>query len=101
MSLPQLPRRAMPWSPNVYEANSILRELYQRPIALLSSGNYNLHRVKLHQETLLHDAIPLLLKIEEAASDEGIPLHWVHEVADHFAHLLAELESAKATAGDR
>lgn len=45
--------------------------------------------------------IPLLLEVEEAADDEGIPSEWIQDVADHFAHLLVKLEDAKATAKNR
>lgn len=101
MSLPPLPQRNTPWSSNVHQANSLLCELYRRPTALLSSGNYNLHRVELNIESVLENAIPLLLEVEEAAEDEGIPLRWIEDVADHFARLLVELESAKGTTSER
>lgn len=97
MSLPHLPSRDSPWSSNVYEANYLLRELYQRPIDILSSGNYNLHRIKQHVQNILDNAIPLLLEVEGAAADEGIPMEWIHSVAECFGNVLVELENAKAT----
>ncbi|KAF9064223.1 hypothetical protein BDP27DRAFT_1367362 [Rhodocollybia butyracea] len=33
--------------------------------------------------------------MEDAARDEEIPLQWIHDVSDHFARLLVELEDAK------
>lgn len=101
MSLPSLPRQATPWSSNVYEANSLLRELYRRPVALLASGSYNRHQVKQHQNLILEEAIPLLLEIEEAAHDKEILLQWIYDVSDHFARILVELDQAKAATGDR
>jgi hypothetical protein len=96
-----LPQQAVPWSSNIYTANSLLCEHYRRSAALLASDSYNLHQVKLHQESILKEAIPLLLEIEDAASDEELPLDWVHEVSDHFASLLVELEDIKETIQDR
>lgn len=98
MSLPPLPQRPTPWSSNVYQANQLLRELYRRPLELVTSGNYNVHRILQHQHSLLEDAIPLLLEVEEAAPNEGLPMSWVNSCADCFAKLLVELENANASA---
>lgn len=98
MSLPPLPQRSTPWSPNVYEANQLLRELYRRSLELVTSGNYNAHRIKQHKRSVLEDAIPLLLEIEEAAPNEGLPMEWVNSCADCFAKLVVELENADVSA---
>lgn len=100
MSLPPLPLRVTPWSSHVYTANHLLQDLYRRPIEILSQGNYNLHQIQQHQESILENAIPLLLEMENAAADEGIPFQWLSDCADHFARLLVELENAlQATTG--
>lgn len=98
MSLPPLPQRSTPWSSNIYEANQLLRELYCRPLELVTSGNYNTHRIDQHRHLILEDAIPLLIEVEEAASHEGLPLEWVNDCADCFAKLLVELENASVSA---
>ncbi len=98
MSLPSLPHRELPWSSNVYAANHLLRELYRTPTDLLASGNYNLHRIQIHRQSVLENAIPLLLEMKDAAADEGLPDDWLHDCADHFARLLIELGNGEATA---
>lgn len=101
MSLPDLPRRTTPWSSNVYEANILLRELYRKPLELVQSGNYNLHRIEHHRTLVLEEAIPLLLEIEEAAEDEGLSMSWVESCAECFARLLVELDNAEVSASGR
>lgn len=94
MSLPPLPLRETPWSSNVYDADHLLQDFYRRPIEVLANGNYNLHRIQHYRQSVLEDAIPLLLEMEDAAADEGIPLSWLSDIAEHFARLVVELEFA-------
>lgn len=98
MSLPPLPPRETPWSSHVYNADHLLQDFYRRPIEVLASGNYNLHRIQHYQQSVLEDAIPLLLEMEDAAADEGLPVSWLSDIAEHFARLVVELELAVQSA---
>ena len=98
MSLPPLPSCETPWSAHVYNADHLLREFYRRPIEALAQGNYNLHRIEQHRDTVLNDAIPLLLEMEDAAADEGLSYEWLSECAEHFGRVVVELENAVKSA---
>ncbi|KAE9382610.1 hypothetical protein BT96DRAFT_778281, partial [Gymnopus androsaceus JB14] len=43
-------------------------------------------------------AIPLLLEMEDAAPDKGLPVQWLLDCADHFARLIVELENTVQSA---
>lgn len=98
MFLPPLPQRQTPWSSHVYNADHLLREFYRKPMEILVQGNYNHHRIEHYQNSILEEAIPLLLEMEDAAADEGLPLDWLSRIAEHFAKLLVELEDAARSA---
>jgi len=98
MSLPPLPLRDLPWSSHIYNAEHLLKGFYRRSIEVLAQGNYNLHRIQQHRDSILENAIPLLLEMEDAAPDEGLPLRWLSDCADHFARLITELENAVQSA---
>ncbi|KAG6835622.1 hypothetical protein H0H93_016422 [Arthromyces matolae] len=99
-SLPPLPNRADGniWAPQVQQAVQNLSNAFRVACDLLSQGNYDVHRVQLHLESLRNNAIPLLYKIAEAAPSEGIPLTWVLKCSDKFHNLLEQLHSAELDA---
>ncbi|KAF7426532.1 hypothetical protein PC9H_008901 [Pleurotus ostreatus] len=56
------------------------------------------NRLRYHAETLITEAVPLLLVIEENSEQEGIPSSWLHALTTAVGVLIAELEQAYKTA---
>jgi hypothetical protein len=97
-TLPPLPLRSQPWSPNVYHAFQILSDIYRTAKAALDQENYDLYRIRFHGDSVANDAVPLLFTLEESAEEEGLPVSWVHDASHHYENLIVELAEAEKTA---
>jgi len=97
-TLPPLPLRSQPWSPNVYHAFQILSDIYRTAKAALDQENYDLYRIRFHGDSVANDAVPLLFTLEESAEEEGLPVSWVHDASHHYENLIIELAEAEKTA---
>ncbi len=87
-------------SPAVTRAVDTLRQMYFTATSMLASGNFELQRVRYHQELLIKTGLPLLATLEEVAGAESIPTEWLHDAAGKFSALLLELlEAEKAVEG--
>jgi hypothetical protein len=97
-TLPPLPLRSQPWSPNVYHAFQILSDIYRTAKAALDQENYDLYRIRFHGDSVANNAVPLLFTLEESAEEEGLPVSWVHDASHHYENLIVELAEAEKTA---
>ena len=91
MSLPPLPVTDTPWSSNVYNVANVLQDLYRTANAVLSHASPDIHRLQFHQDSLINDALPLLLALEENADVEGLPRSWLEDCVGHISDLLIRL----------
>lgn len=98
MSLPALPPKDQPWSPQVQASVQVIRDMYRVASEMLSQGNYDVSRILYHAETVASGAVPLLFDLEAAAESEGIPDSWIHECAEAFHALLQQLCKAENVA---
>ena len=99
--LPALPAREIPYSANIYGCLNLLEHTFSQASGLLSHGSFELHRVLFHKNTILRDALPLLLDLETCAEDEGLPLAWLEDVSQRFGALLTQITEAEQTADGR
>jgi hypothetical protein len=87
-----------PWSPNIYHAFQILSDIYRTAKTVISQGNYDLHRIRFHGDSVANEAVPLLFTLEAVAQDEGLPMSWVHDTSQYYEELIVELAEAEKTA---
>jgi len=74
--------------------------MYFTATSMLTSGTFELQRVRAHQDLLFKTGLPLLATLEEVAEAESIPTDWLHDMAEKFSALLLELlEAEKAVEG--
>jgi hypothetical protein len=97
MSLPSLPTERQ-WSSNLHTVAQILQDMYRTANLVLANGNFDVQRLRLQQETLIEDAIPLLLDTEKSAEDEELPESWLRSCVQKFGALLVQLCEAEHTA---
>lgn len=99
MSFPPLPNTNNQFlSPNFLHAAQILCDIFQAANHALSQGNFDLHRLKFHQEAIGSQAFSLLVDIEASSEEEGIPDEWIRDVVKAFGNLLAQIQTAKSSA---
>ncbi len=86
--------------PDVTRAVGTLQQMYFTATSMLTSGTFELQRVRAHQDLLFKTGLPLLATLEEVAEAESIPTDWLHDMAEKFSALLLELlEAEKAVEG--
>ncbi|KAG6819028.1 hypothetical protein H0H93_016122 [Arthromyces matolae] len=88
------------WSPAIYQAYEILGNSYNHASQILLQ-EAEASRLKYHAETMTSDLVPILLSLEQSATDEGLPLAWVQEIATTIGTTIAELFSAYTSAQQR
>lgn len=104
VELPILPVCEQSWSPNVYNAAQIVGDLYSGACGVLESGNFNLHHIQHHFYAITHEALPLLLQLEdytsrqEPSSNQLDP--WLQACILLFGELLAKLAEAESAIHD-
>jgi hypothetical protein len=62
---------------------------------MLETSDYELQRVRYHQDTIIKQALPQLAALEEVAGDEFITRDWLHDSARKFSSVLLELFEAE------
>jgi hypothetical protein len=106
MSLPPLPPISsdaahLARSPDVTRAVASLQQMYFTASAMLMSGNFDLQRVRYHQDSLIKTGLPLLATLEEVAETEFIPIEWLRDTVGKFSALLLELLEAENVVDER
>ena len=99
MPLPSLPPNDIPYSSNIYNGAQILHSHYETTRAVLSSGNYNRHRLQHHAHLIFDDALPLLLVLEEEIREDQALVNWLQDVSGRFLGLTNHLLDVEAEAG--
>ena len=102
--LPILPVSEQPWSPHVYNAAQVVGDLYSGACSILETGNFNLHRIQHHFNAITHEALPLLLQLEDDTSGQEPSGHqldpWLQACALLFGELLVKLAEAESAICD-
>jgi hypothetical protein len=62
---------------------------------MLVSSDFELQRVRFHQDLIIKQSIPSIAALEEVAGEEHIPQEWLHDSAQKFGSLLLELFEAE------
>jgi hypothetical protein len=98
INLSSLPNATQPWPSNIYAASKLICDVYRNAKAMIQAENFNVHRVRYHTGTVVHDALPILQALEDLAEEEGSLSTWIEEVKRQYEELLEELEVAEKTA---
>ena len=94
--IPPLPATDQAWPPSIHHAAKILGDIYNTASNVLASGNYDLHRIQYHHNTIIDDALSLLLEVEKSSSNDGEQLDlWLQACVQIFAELLVQLAEAE------
>jgi hypothetical protein len=80
------------WSPNVFQAYTILHDAYQYAFEALNASDNECHRLRLHSEKLLNRMLPIL----EAMEAEVLNPRWLEDSTVALAGLIIELEASAA-----
>jgi len=102
-TIPPFPTRGAnqaPWSANADTARNILKNAYDRALAVLRQEADPI-RLKFHQETIMNDALPILESMEESQEAEQIPIVWMEEVAVMLGFMVLHLRAAINGVNDR
>lgn len=101
-AFPPLPERVdgQQWPPNIRAAYYLVLNTYTRGCHLLENAEVDPIRLKLSIEALLSDACPLLLALNDAPPDNGIPPDWLFLCTRQTTELIKALrESLKNAEG--
>lgn len=85
------------WTPSVYGAYQAVSDMWHRGAQVLQSEAES-GRLKYHADTLTSDAVPILLAMEHHAEEEGLPVHWIHQLTESVGTLISHLCQAQETA---
>jgi hypothetical protein len=90
--LPALPEQqdGEHWSANTLLAYDILSDISHHAIAALHSDADH-HRLRFHSETIMHDAMELIVALAEYSEIESFPEEWIDALTEHFGFLIGEL----------
>lgn len=100
MPLPALPAPsggASSWSSNVLQACKRLTSMHDHAMQVLQT-NGEMHRIQFHIQTIMNDALPILLALEGTAEYDGLSVAWLHDCSQQFVTLIDQLRSAEDTA---
>ena len=103
LTIPPFPTRGAnqaPWSANADTARNILKNAYDRALAVLRQEADPI-RLKFHQETIMNNALPILESMEESQEVEQIPIAWMEEVAVMLGFMVLHLRAAIDGVNDR
>jgi hypothetical protein len=103
LTIPPFPTRGAnqaPWSANADAARNILKNAYDRALAVLRQEADPI-RLKFHQERVTNDVLPILESMEESQEAEQIPIAWMEEVAAMLGFLVLHLRAAIDGVNDR
>jgi hypothetical protein len=81
------------WSHNVNEAHHILSEAYEHAINVFNANDNDVHRLRLHSDTLMNRMLPMLSALEPEVLNE----EWIEACATTMAGLVVELEGYAAS----
>ncbi len=95
LPLPLIPT-GLSRSPHLTRSVDELRQTYFTTKSMLVSSDFELHRVRFHQDLIIKQSIPSIAALEEVAKDEHIPQEWLYDSAQKFSSLLLELFEAEA-----
>lgn len=96
MPLSPLPHSLRPWSVAILNAYQKLHHIYQTASLYMDhdSGSIEAHRLQQYGNTIISDAYPLLVLLEESAKSESLPHSWIEDVSTEFTALLALIDDA-------
>jgi hypothetical protein len=94
MSLPPLPPNRSNWSPNVFHAQQKLHDIYRSAVNVLSLPTIDPRRVKYHLQLISQDAVPIVVALYEASTNDVQLQRWANKCADKFAAACMQLVEA-------
>lgn len=94
----ELPSRSEPYSSSVYNAVDILHDILRHSHTLLQKGQYDVHRVEYYLDSIIQDAVPIVIDLTETEEENGLPKDWTNSVMKMFTDLIHSLMEAHKTA---
>ena len=96
LPLPPIPSGSLQsQSPDAIRSVDLLSQMYFTTTSMLTSREFELHRVQYHFDQLIKNGFPLLAALEEVAVAELIPMEWIYNTAQKLSKLVVELMEAE------
>lgn len=92
MFLPNLPETPTPWPPSVQNSYQRLNGLYNTARTYVNGEILEPHRLEMYSNSLVMDAFPILVLLEESSLDLNIPFDWLNNIANLFVETYLLLE---------
>ena len=87
MPLSPLPQSQKPWSIAVQNAYHTLYQIYHTGSSYIETGNIEAHCLQQYGNTIIMEAYPVVLLLNESAESESLPLEWIEHIATEFTAL--------------
>ena len=100
MPLSPLPQSQKPWSIAVRNAYHTLYQIYHTGSSYIETGNVEAHRLQQYGNTIIMEAYPVVLLLNESAESESLPLEWIEHIATEFTTLFKVIREHWTSAKD-
>ena len=100
MPLSPLPQSQKPWSIAVRNAYHTLYQIYHTGSSYIETGNVEAHRLQQYGNTIIMEAYPVVLLLNESAESESLPLEWIEHIATEFTALFEVIREHWTSAKD-
>ena len=99
MPLSPLPESQKPWSIAVWNAYPTLYQIYHTGSSYIETGNVEAHCLQ-HGNTIIMEAYPVVILLNESAEYESLPLEWMEHIATEFTALFKVIQEHWTSAKD-
>ena len=86
MPLSPLPQSQKPWSIAVQNDYHTLYQIYHTGSSYIETGNIEAHHLQGYGNTIIMEAYPVVLLLNESAASESLPLEWIKHIATELLH---------------
>ena len=100
MPLSPLPQSQKPWSIAVQNDYHTLYQIYHTGSSYIETGNIEAHRLQQYGNTIIMEAYPVVLLLNESAESESLPLEWIEHIATEFTALFEVIREHWTSAKD-